>query len=149
MTIPNLQMLQMKMTTTEDDLKKLKGEYLSNNWLYLVQIINLSWGDQINLYKYLKPQNLQCGILKIIFCHQLYECFKWIQIEDDVKILKWEYHSNKLLDLSQIQSLLWGANIKHYKTSNWDELTWFKFIYTSNQSKIRPRYLNILPYNKD
>jgi hypothetical protein len=35
----------------EDDLKKWKAEYLSSHWLDLTQIWNLSYLDQIRVYK--------------------------------------------------------------------------------------------------
>ena len=38
--------LKVKMTLMEDNLKILHVEYLSTHWLDLIQILNLSWGDQ-------------------------------------------------------------------------------------------------------
>jgi hypothetical protein len=37
------------MTPMEDDLKILKGEYLSNHWLDLVNILKLSCGYQTKI----------------------------------------------------------------------------------------------------
>ena len=68
--------MKLRQPPMEDDLKILKGEYLSNQLLDLTQISNLY--DQTLMYK----------------------SFKWRQtpIEDDLKILKVEYLSNKCMD---------------------------------------------------
>jgi hypothetical protein len=42
----NRKLLEMKMTSHWRRPHKLKVEYLSNHWLDLPQILNLSWGDQ-------------------------------------------------------------------------------------------------------
>ena len=72
----------------EDDHIISKVEYLSNHWLDLSQILNLSLGDQT------ESKN----------------CLKWRRptMEDDLKILEVEYLSNYWLDLSQILNLSWG-----------------------------------------
>ena len=66
----------------EDYLKILEVEYLSNNWLDLAQILNLSWGDQT----------------KIAYC------LKWRPnpMEDDLKTLQWKPQEQliEILDLS-------------------------------------------------
>ena len=54
------------MLKNEDNLRILNMEYLSNHWLDLTHILNLSLGDQNKGYK----------------------CFKWSQLpmEDNIKI---------------------------------------------------------------
>ena len=52
----------------EDDLKKLNVEYLSNHWLDVIQILNLSKGDLTKVYRSLK--------------------MKTTPTEDDLRILK-------------------------------------------------------------
>ena len=41
-SIQTVKSLKLKMTPMEDDLKILNVEYLSNHWLDLIQILNLS-----------------------------------------------------------------------------------------------------------
>ena len=77
---------------SEDDLKILKVEYLSNHWLDLHKILNLSWVD--------KTQNLMMALMKMS------------SNKDYLKILKVEYLSNHLLDLPQILYLTWGDQTK-------------------------------------
>ena len=43
----------------EDDLMILKLEYLSNHWMDLPQMCNLSWGDQTKVENCLNEDNLQ------------------------------------------------------------------------------------------
>ena len=62
------------MTSMEDDLKKLKEEYLSNHWLDLIQILNLSYGDYTKVYRSLKV--------------------KTTPMEDNLKIFNVRYLSN-------------------------------------------------------
>jgi hypothetical protein len=66
----------------EDNLNKLKVEYLSNHSLDHTQIINLSLNDQT------------------IFCKSVK--LRRPPMEDDIKILKVYYLSNYLLDHTQI-----------------------------------------------
>ena len=65
----------------EDNLKILKGEYLSNHLLDHTKILKLSSDVQTTCYKFLN--------------------------EDDQQILKGEYLSNHLLDKTQI--LKWNS----------------------------------------
>jgi hypothetical protein len=69
----------------EDDLKILDVEYLSNHWLDIIQIVDLSKGDQTKVYRSLTV--------------------KMTPMEDDLKILNVEYLSNLWSDLIQIVSL--------------------------------------------
>ena len=66
----------------EDDFEILKVEYLSNNWLDLFQILNVSLENQTkskNLLKWRRPR-----------------------MEEDLHILQVEYLSNYLFDHFQI-----------------------------------------------
>ena len=69
----------------EDDLKILNVEYLSNHWSDLIQILDLSYGDQTKVYISFR--------------------LKMTPMEDDLKILKVEYLSNHWSDLIQILNL--------------------------------------------
>jgi hypothetical protein len=69
----------------EDDLKILNVEYLSNHWSDLIQILNLSEGDQTKVYRSIKV--------------------KTAPMEDDLKKLNIEYLSNHWSDLIQILNL--------------------------------------------
>ena len=66
----------------KDDIKILNVEYLNNLWSDLIQILNLSKGDQTKV----------CRNLKV----------KTTPMEDDIKILNEEYLRNHWLDLIQI-----------------------------------------------
>ena len=96
---------------TEDDLKILKLEYLSNHLLDLTNILNWSLYDQS------------------IFS----QSFKWRRppMEDNIKILKGEYLSTLLLDPTQISnSSLYDQTIM-YKSFKWR----FKLKTTSKYQK--------------
>jgi hypothetical protein len=43
--------LKLKTTPIKDDLKILNIEYLNNHWSDLIQILNLSYGDQTKVYR--------------------------------------------------------------------------------------------------
>ena len=68
----------------EDNFKRLKVEYLSNNLLDHIQIWKLCLYDQIKFYKSIK--------------------WRRTQMEDDLKILKSEYIRNHLFDHTQVLS---------------------------------------------
>jgi uncharacterized protein YbdZ (MbtH family) len=69
----------------EDYLKIKNVEYLNNHWSDLIQISNVSQGDQTKLYRSLK--------------------LKTTSMEDDLKVLNVEYLSNHWSDLNQILNL--------------------------------------------
>jgi hypothetical protein len=69
----------------EDDLKILNVEYLSDHWLDLIQILNLSSGNQT----------------KVSRCFR----FQTTPMEDDLKILKVEYLSIHCSDIIQMLNL--------------------------------------------
>jgi hypothetical protein len=77
--------LKVKTTPMENDIKILNVGYLSNHWSDLIQILNLSLGDQTKVYRSFR--------------------LKMTPMEDDLKILKVEYLSNYWLDLIQILNL--------------------------------------------
>ena len=77
--------LKLKTTPKEEDLKILNEEYLKNHWSDLIQILNLSSGDQTKVYRSLT--------LKVTL------------MEDDLKILNAQYLSNHWSDLIQILNL--------------------------------------------
>jgi hypothetical protein len=77
--------LNLKTTPTEDDLKILNEEYLSNHWSDLIKILNLSYWDQTKVYRSLR--------------------MKTTPTEDDLKILNEECLSNNWSDLKQILNL--------------------------------------------
>ena len=78
----NWKCLKWRQPPMEDYLKILKVEYLSNHWLDLTQILNLSLGDHTKIE----------------------HCLKWRQhpMQEDLNRLKVEYHSNHWSDLLQI-----------------------------------------------
>ena len=69
----------------EDNLKLLNIEYLSNHWSDLIQILDLSYGDQNKVYRSFR--------------------LKTTPMEDDLKILKIECLNNHESDLIQILNL--------------------------------------------
>ena len=75
-----------RQSSMEEDLKKLKIEYLSNHWSDFPQILNLSLRDQTKS-KMLKTKTTSNG--------------------EDFKILKVEYLSNHGSDFPQI--LNWSS----------------------------------------
>ena len=95
----SLQILKMKMTFMEDDLKISKVEYLSNNLLDPSKNVNLILDDQTILYKSFK--------------------WWWHPMEVDLKILQVEYLSNCLLDYTQILSLHLDDQTILYKSFKW------------------------------
>ena len=77
----------------EDDFKYLKVYFLSNLWLDLIQILNLSSGDQTNTdkgFNWKQPQ------------------WKITYMEDNRKNLKVNFLSTHWLDLIQIVNLSSG-----------------------------------------
>ena len=135
----------------EDDLKILKVEYLSNQWLDLPQILDLNSGDQTqmkNTWNYLQwkvtsngrhPSIIKSWISqqpligsssnfrpKLRGANRIKKYLKWRRppIEDDLKILKVEYLSNHWSDLPQILNLSSGDQTKIKNAWNEDDLQW-------------------------
>ena len=71
----------------EDNLKILKGEYLSNHWLDLLQISNLSLEDQTKI--------------NIVLEFEMKTTSDRPLMDDDLEILKREYLSNNWSGLLQ------------------------------------------------
>ena len=104
----SVQRYEMKTTSngrrppTEEDLKIWKVEYLSNHWLDLTQIWNLSLWDQTRVYKGMK--------------------WRRPPMEDDLKIWKVEYLSNHWSDLTQIWNWSYCDQPRVYKCMSWRRL---------------------------
>ena len=77
----NQKCLKQRWPPMEGDLNIFKVEYLSNHWLDLPQILNLSIGDQNKMENCLN--------------------WRWPPMEEELKILKVEYLSNYWSDLPQ------------------------------------------------
>ena len=78
----------------DDDLKMLKGEYLSNHWLYLLQISNLSLEDQTKI--------------NVVMEFEMKTTSDRPPMDYDRKILKVEYLSNHWSDLRNFSNLSLG-----------------------------------------
>ena len=103
----------------EEDLKIFQVEYLSNHWLDLAQILNLSLGEKTKIKKARNEDDLQWRRPPM----------KTTSNEDDLKITKVAYLSNYWLDLAQILNLSSGeqkrlTKTKFKNTSYEDDLQW-------------------------
>ena len=79
----------------DDDLKILKGEYLSNNWSGLLQISNLSLEDKTKI--------------NFVLEFEIKTTSDRPPMDDDLKILKVEYLSHHWSDLPHFsnQNYIW------------------------------------------
>ena len=157
-----VQILLMKTTSNEDDLKILKVEYLNHRLLDNAQMFNLSLYDKTIYCKSFKwrrpPMEDDLKILKVEYISNrlldptqifnlslydqtiLYKSFKWRQppMVDDLKIFQGEYLSNLLLDPTQIINLSFDDQIIFFKSSKWrwpimeEDLKILKVEYLSN-----------------
>ena len=95
----------------EDNLNIYKGEYLSNHWLDL----SLS---ETNDWIFLE--------FSLVDPSESKTWMKWRRptMEDDLKILKVEYLSNRLLDLTQILNFSYMTKPCFVNPSNEDNLQW-------------------------
>jgi hypothetical protein len=118
----SVQRFQMKMTSngrrppTEDDLKKWKGEYLSNHWQDLTQILKSRYWDQTKVEKGVKWRQPP---MEDDLHWKMISNGRWPPMEDDLKIWKVEYLSNHWLDPTQIWNLSYWDQIEEQKGIKW------------------------------